>query len=172
MRTPKLAILAGIISLFSSSWAMAQSKTFEDWFVTKAKNGDTVAGVFVEDGSQQRFLGARCFVDTKSCLHILVTGTKCEDKMKIAILMNAKSGSALINATCSVNGSRHELLLSPYDSVRSGLTSGDMVGFAIPLESGSFRAVRFSLKGAVDALNYGEEQLTPTKSSKGDSVTL
>jgi hypothetical protein len=172
MRTPKSAILVGIISLFSASWAMAQSKTFEDWFVTKAKNGDTVAGVFVEDGSQQRFLGARCFVESKKCVHLLVTGTRCDDNMKIPMLMNAKTGSALINATCHVNGSRYELLLSPYDSVRSGLTSGDMVGFALPLESGQFRVIRFSLKGAVDALNYGEEWIPPSKSSKGDSTTL
>lgn len=148
----------------------AETQKFGDWAVMSATDGsgDTIAATFIDSGT--KYLAVRCFAATSQCMHVLVTGSRCEDGSSYPMLLNGSTGAATIDGVCSLNGTTHELLLTPFDKVRTAINGSGVLGVAIPMESGAFSAVRFSLNGSKRALEHGEKTLRAPK--KTGSMTF
>lgn len=149
------AIFLSAVGLIGNVHAQA---TFDDWFVINANDtsGDVIAATST-DGTGKELLGFRCFAKTQECVHVLIANTACEENGEYPMLLNAASGSSMITGVCYKTSSSDQLLLKPYDSIRTLVQRGSgVLGFAIPMQSGAFKAVRFSLKGSTAATAAAE----------------
>lgn len=158
MNKPFRYLLCALGVLFVSvGSAHAQRENIGDWMVMMAEDGsgDTIAGTTIDDGD--KYLAVRCFAENSNCIHVLVTGATCEEGSTYPLLLNGRDGAAHIEGICSVNDGTYEYLIRPFDAIRSALNGSGMVGVALPMESGAFKAVRFSLKGSTAAIKKGEE---------------
>lgn len=153
--------------------AHAQRENIGDWMVMMADDGsgDTIAGTTIDDG--EKYLAVRCFAENSNCIHVLVTGASCDEGSTYPLLLNGRDGAAHIEGICSVNDGTYEYLIKPFDAIRNALNGSGMVGVALPMESGAFKAVRFSLKGSTAAIKKGEEWvLRGTGGSRTGSSTF
>jgi hypothetical protein len=71
-----------------------------------------------------------------------------------------------MDAVCGINGANHELYLTKYDEIHETLKKGNNIGFAIPMESGQFKVVRFNLNGSDKAMDYVEKKTAEVKSGE------
>lgn len=151
-------LLSGLCALMlSAGTAHAQRENIGDWMVMMAEDGsgDTIAGTTIDEG--EKYIAVRCFAENSNCIHVLVTGARCDEGATYPLLLNGRDGAAHIEGICSVNDGTYEYLIKPFDAIRSALNGSGMVGVALPMESGAFKAVRFSLKGSSAAIKKGEE---------------
>ena len=131
--------------------AHAQSSMWQKIAATNKR--DHIAYTVGKDDPKQ-LLAVRCFQESKKCLVVLSMGTQCEDKAFYPLLLNSDAGALHIRGFCTVNEGRFEYILSPYDQVSQILyTAKGVLGIATPLEDGAFRAYRFNLYGAKDAID-------------------
>ncbi len=146
-----------LLMLLVGGIAQAQERTFGDWYVIRSDNGDMVA-VTLENGTQYE-LGYRCFKQLGQCAHVLVADIDCTDGHMYPVLVNSDYASLSMNALCENNTStgKAELVLSEFDSIHKIMEKGNIVGFAIPMANGLFKVVRFSLRGANDAMKYASD---------------
>lgn len=152
--------------------AAAQSARFDDWFVINADDhsGDIIAGTVTEGGNE--ILGYRCFVSNGRCVYVLMAQTTCEGTNEYPMLLNSNAGSALVRGACLKTSKQDQLVLQPYKPIESALREGSgMVGFAIPMASGAFLAVRFSVHGGAAAIQEAENKVVQKRRSLGDNPT-
>jgi hypothetical protein len=139
---------AGVLGLSS---AHAQSSLWQT--ISASNKKDAIAYTVGKDDSKQ-ILAVRCFQDSKKCAVVLSMSTQCEDKAFYPMLINSDSGALHIRGFCTVNEGRYEYILSPYEQVSQILYSGKgTLGIATPLDDGAFRAYRFNLYGAKEAMD-------------------
>jgi hypothetical protein len=147
-----------LISLLVAHTSLAQSQ-FGDWFVISAddKSGDVIAATGT-DGKE--LLGYRCFIADSVCRYVLLSNVTCDAGGRYPMLLNAEAGSALVTGHCHKNNATDQLLLQPYKPIEEALQAGGtgMLGFAIPMASGAFKAVRFSIKGGGSAILEAERR--------------
>lgn len=148
--------------LVVSGNAGAGTTRFGDWFVVRSDNGDQVAGT-VKDGGT-KLLGYRCYKSLNKCTHILDLDISCENGRRYPVLVNSDYHSLSMPAVCYNENGRSELLLPKFDSIHTILQKARVVGFAVPMNSGLFKVVRFSLDGSSEAMRDAEEVI-------GDSST-
>lgn len=124
------------------------------WLQTSANDnsGDQVAGTFSNDGKS--YLVSRCFKSLNKCAIVISAPTKCEKDAEYPMLINSDDGSYHATGICRFNENKYEYILMPYSNILKMIDKDNgNIGFAMPLESGEFRAYRFSLLGAKKALN-------------------
>ena len=142
--------------------ALAQSSMWQT--IAAANKKDQIAFTVGKDDNKQ-VLAVRCFRDSKKCAVILSMGTQCEDKAVYPMLINSDAGALQIRGFCTVNEGRYEYILSPYDQVSQILYTGKgVLGIATPLEDGAFRAFRFNLFGAKDAIDVVSSKIKESDS--------
>jgi hypothetical protein len=142
--------LAAFIGLCLAGQAHADKS---DWLVVAAndKSGDYIAATVADNDKD--FLAYRCFKELQLCSIALRSTIKCEDKAKYPMLVNSDSGSFAIEGTCTLNKGNYEHILTPYIQIRDVLVKGEGIfGIAIPMASGEFKAIRFKLRGASEAM--------------------
>lgn len=145
-------ILAAFISLILpvAAYSESFSRTIGDWTLS------------VDDGYAEAFTsnsagsGFGYFCTAKACIYYVHSDSTCVDKSTIPALINAESGAVATDLTC-----RHleekNLLVVDYKVIESTTASGQLIGFAIPMADGQFRAIRFSLNGYAAATKAAEE---------------
>lgn len=103
----------------------------------------------------------------------IVTSSACTPGAKYPMMINSAVSAAAVTTECAklqgINPSRGDTynVFSEFGVVRSAYESGGEIGFAIPLESGAFRVLRFSTKGATQAIRGAmtlPEKRKPAKS--------
>ncbi len=144
------------LALFTSL-AQAEEVTFGDWTVVRADNGDLVALTGQDDFS--KVLAYRCLKELDRCLHVLIADVQCEDGSVYPVLVNAEYSALSMNTLCSENDGRYELVLTEFDLIHEILLKSHVVGIAVPMASGKFKVVRFSLNGSTKAMTYAETML-------------
>jgi len=152
----KTAILL-IAGLFLCSVAKAEEKRFGDWFVVRADNGDMVAGTQQDNFSKA--LVYRCFKELNKCAHVLIADIKCDDGYTYPVLVNSEHSALSMNTLCSDNDGKSELILTEFDQIHEIIQKSNVVGIAVPMASGQFKVVRFSLNGSSKAMSYAEGKL-------------
>lgn len=160
----KTTTVAIALLLSSTANAVEIVKSFGAWSVIKSNdNLDLIAATTNDSGN---YIGFRCFSLEKKCIHVLSANTNCQDGGTYPILINSDYASLSMDAICGVNGSNHELYLTKYDEIHNLLKKGSTIGFAIPMESGQFKVVRFSLGGSEKAMDYVERNTAKMKTGE------
>lgn len=164
-----LAVIAA--ALVFSTHAEAQSRRIADWTVDITA---TYAEAFTGNASGSTF-GLYCF-GADDCLFYVDTRTTCNEGAETPLLVNASSGSTYVIGTCRIvrlsSQTRYLNTIRDADMV-TAISSGRVIGFAIPLLSGDFRVIRFSLDGAVGASNAVSralDRIKPRTAPLRDSV--
>lgn len=168
-----MRVLTGLIflQLFCSTAFASGVETYGDWGVLVAGNGDGVA--YTAPGTNfDLALGYRCYAASKKCIHFVQPKINCDVGRKYPLLINTDSGAEVSTGVCvqAANG-KYELFLSQYDLIHKILQDNKVIGIAIPLESGAFKAVRFSLNGSKKAMNRAAEIVLHHESKKPSAKT-
>ncbi|MDH1054434.1 hypothetical protein [Aquipseudomonas alcaligenes] len=162
MKKTAIALFAIVFPITAS--AVDIVKSFGSWVVIKSENNQDLIAVTANDSGN--FIGFRCFSSSKTCVHVLSANTSCEENAKYPILINSDYTSMSMDAICGINGANHELYLTKYDEIHETLKKGNNIGFAIPMESGQFKVVRFNLNGSDKAMDYVEKKTAEVKSGE------
>lgn len=132
------------------------AQSFGRWAVVDAddQSGDAIA-LTATDSKFRQALGYRCFRTSQECVFVLIAGTACSEESSYPMLLNSSSGASLVTGTCfQGEGLKNQLVLKPHDEIKDSITSSSgLVGIAIPMASGEFLAVRFSVEGADRAIS-------------------
>lgn len=160
-----IALIAAVLPFSSFS-----QTNYADWFIVNAddQTGDVIAATGTESGKE--LLAYRCFIESGNCMYVLMSGNRCNKDAEYPMLVNAPGGSALVTGVCHHSPTTHQLILSPFKVIEDSMKSATgLVGFAIPLESGAFRAVRFSIRGAIAATQEAEERANLRRKARSGS---
>lgn len=119
---------------------------YQNWIVDSGP--ETTEAYTANDSNSS--LGLFCGGST--CVFYLNPNLNCQPNTKNAVLMNSSSQSAAITMQCTLVGKHYFQILDPFDQVLNAVKSGGNIGFAVALQGGAFSVYRFSLNGAVPAL--------------------
>lgn len=156
-----------MMSLSGSVWADKQN--IGDWIVD-VQPGLSEAYTGNDSGSVFGFL---CSAD--SCSAYLDVNSQCDENSSIPMLINAESGSAYVTAKCthfSQAGSVRYISVIDDKQIATVISSGAAIGFAIPMLSGEFKVVRFSLDGALRAADLAVDAAKASKVKRFEDVRL
>lgn len=92
------------------------------------------------------------FCSGEKCLFYLQQGLKCDPGTKYSVLMNSQAVSTALSMECTLIGGNLFQILDPFEAVLRATQAGEMIGFAVALQSGAFAVNRFSLAGAKPAI--------------------
>lgn len=147
-------ICALAVALFLGTGVSAEEKWFGDWAVI-SDGSDMVAATQRDNFS--KVLAYRCFNALGKCVHVLIAGTVCDDGHTYPVLVSSEHSALSMNTICSMNDGRGELILTEYDLIHAIIQKSQTIGIAVPMTSGQFKVVRFSLKGSSQAMDYAEK---------------
>lgn len=135
----------------------APQETYGDWKAFRLDTGAYMATVQNDAGS---VLATLC---TGSTCHVVVNPhISCDPGSKYPALVNAPSSAFAVTFLCEKLG---DLLVYsvPLDTVMSDAMSiGGVLGVAMPMASGEFKAARFSLTGSARATARIQQLATDT----------
>jgi len=92
------------------------------------------------------------FCGGTTCVFYLKPNLNCIPNTKNAVLLNTGHTSAAIGMQCTLVGNYYFQILDNFDVVFNAAKTGDTVGFAVALQGGAFSVTRFSLQGAIPAI--------------------
>jgi hypothetical protein len=100
-----------------------------------------------------RILGQYCYYDEESCMYLVSFGTTCDEGAEYTALANTNNGAYSLNLICGHEYKKQNVFyVTPFKEIDSIVKDASIIGFALPLESGSFKVVRFSLRGSTYAI--------------------
>ena len=136
-----------LLILFISRLSIVDDQKYGDWLVMQS-NEFSIAKTVNDSGS---VVGMICSPNGNNRSPYLPLDISCEDKSVNPMMMNSKTGSLPVAATCSKIGEALFLIFNDYQSIQYAFESGGEIGFAIPMADGKFKVVRFSTTGAIPA---------------------
>jgi len=140
----KNLIALGLLML--SMVAHAEKLASQNWVVDM--NGQTNEAYTANDSKSS--FGVFC--SGEKCLFYLHQALKCEPGAKYSVLMNSQAVSTALSMECTQIGGNLFQILDPFEAVLKATQAGEMIGFAVALQSGAFAVTRFSLAGAKPAI--------------------
>lgn len=152
--------------------ALADRQKVGDWLVDV---GENYTEAFTSNDSGSTF-GLFCL--SESCSFYFDVNTRCEDDEQTFVLINAESGAAYVNVKCVIFHTEkvvRYLNVAQDIAIANSITQGNIIGIAIPMISGNFKVVRFSLNGAMVATKKAFDKsktLRKTGSSTGRDKLL
>lgn len=145
------ALVLAAIALLSVS-AFAQPKKFGLWEMQTAGE----LGEAYTTNPSDSTLGLLCSSGFSNCKAYLDVNLGCEEGAKYPALFSGAEGAANIELSCYAWKTKTKtrfVYMLPVDYLVSALKSDKQIGFAFPLaEAGEFKAVRFGVTGAVEAV--------------------
>ena len=145
---PFRLLVTGVIALFLANSAYAAEKWIsQNWVLDKTGQNHEA---YTINESKSSF-GVFCSGEKR--LFYLHQGLNCTPGAKYSVLMNSLSVSTAIRMECSQIGGNLFQILDPFDAVYQAVGTGQMIGFAVALQSGAFAVNRFSLLGAKPAID-------------------
>lgn len=106
------------------------------------------------------------FCGGSTCVFYPNPNLNCQPNSKNAVLMNSATQSASIAMQCTLVGKHYFQILDPFEQVLSAVKSGGHIGFAVALQGGAFSVYRFSLNGALPALQRTLDESAKKRLSK------
>ena len=126
--------------------AQAQKLASQNWIVDL--NGQKNEAYTANDSKSS--FGVFC--SGEKCLFYLHQALKCDPGAKYSVLMNSQAISTALSIECTQIGGNLFQILDPFEAVLKATQTGEMIGFAVALQSGAFAVTRFSLAGAKPAI--------------------
>jgi hypothetical protein len=150
MKQLKLLAISRVLLLaalaFLAFSAQAEKLASQNWV---ADLNDQTNEAYTANDSQSSF---GVFCSGEKCLFYLHQALKCEPGTKYSVLMNSQTISTALSMECAQIGGNLFQILDPFDAVLKATQTGELVGFAVALQSGAFAVTRFSLVGAKPAI--------------------
>lgn len=169
-----LKLLLFLIFSATSCFA-AETVKFKDWEVG-AGDGFVYAGTMNKNNN---LLGQFCYGEDEGCYYIVTFDAACNPGDTYPVLINSNLGASSKQVVCDTELSEQGLYkyYIAYEEIDDLVQTAKSIGFAIPMQSDQFKAVRFSLDGASDAIDFMHnvvEQATepPAEEEKKDSITF
>ncbi|MGV0963532.1 MAG: hypothetical protein ACOYBT_06540 [Polynucleobacter sp.] len=152
------------LSMLLHGEAFANEKiSYQNWAVEFG--AETTEAYTANDSNSS--LGIFCGGST--CVFYLNPNLNCQPNTKNAVLLNGSAISAAIGMQCTLVGRHYFQILDSFDLVLNSLKAGDNIGFAVALQGGAFSVYRFSLSGALPAIQRALDEASkknPTKPSQ------
>lgn len=137
---------------------------YGDW-IAEVVDDTTIASTTNDSGNA---LFRVCGLTTRLCSWGIRTVDSCVEGDTYDALVASTSSGQAVELKCLGKDKRGNWLQIPnYDAMNAYSDRDDYVGFAIPLESGHFRVVRFSLKGSKTAIADAEAVAADTRAPQG-----
>ena len=164
--------LRNVILIISCSFAIdLYAATQNEWFtIFDDKTGDHIAAVLADNGDD--ILAYRCFKKEQLCTVAIRSKIKCEDGATYPMLINSPQGSFMIEGVCTISSTKnYDQVLTPYKQISDLLYSGEgVLGFAIALKDGEFKAIRFNLTGATKKMTEIWQKVKKSGNSKNSDT--
>lgn len=137
------------ISVLLTSNALA-AEVIKDWSWSV---GDNYAWAATINKSGDIF-GQYCYYDSGHCLYLIATNSACNEDSKYPILTNSPSGAFSNSLFCKtkVNREQYSYIVNNFDQIDEVVKEDAYLRFAIPMESGKFKTMTFSLLGSKKAI--------------------
>lgn len=102
-----------------------------------------------------QMLGQFCYPEKGSCLYAVGFDTTCDEGDSYPALVNSDAGTANITLKCGgdLEDGANLMLVEDFDQLDALIRKSKRIGFALPMQGDEFKAVRFSLRGSVPALD-------------------
>jgi len=124
----------------------AQTTRYGDW-QAELSASSTMAETFTVNQSGSIF-GFICSASVNRCTYYISAHTTCDPGSTSTILINTDAGALTSTITCTKFGDNYYNAVQNTDILDKGITTSSNLGIAIPMKSGEFKVVRFSLVGA------------------------
>lgn len=165
----KLFIIGVMLQI--SSVVTAEPQISKDWVWDLSGNEYVYAATLNSDG---RILGQYCYFSDSSCVYLVSLGITCESGSEYPSILNSNAGVTDVRLIC---GHKYQgenvFFIKPFDDVDNLIKQASNVGFAVAMEEGTFKVVRFSLSGstyAIEMMRLGAEMLNEKKSNSKQKV--
>lgn len=144
------------------------AEQYGDWSVDKSIPGVQIANTKNDSDST---LGVICLVVTKDCSAYMLSNNGCDENSTYPMMINSTVGAFPITSVCTQIEKLKILVINEFDNAKNAFESGGEIGFAVPLNDGKFKVVRFSTSGAVAAIKNAMLLPVASKSSlKKDEI--
>lgn len=149
-------VLAAVAFMVSVS-AFAELKYNKDWMWDSTGDDFSYAATITSSG---RILGQYCYLDSDSCIYTVSLGITCQEEESYPVLINSDTGVIKADMICGhkISNSNYAFYIKPFDAIDLKVRSASNIGFAVAMESGKFKVVRFSLSGSTYAIESMREE--------------
>ena len=159
-------ILFGLCIFIFSRFIFAEAQISKEWHWDLSSSDEYAYAATVN--SDGRVLGQYCYYSDSSCVYLVRLGIICEADSEYPSILNSDAGAADVRLICGheIDG-ENVFFINPFDDVDNIVLSASTVGFAVALEEGTFKVVRFSLSGsthAIKMMRLGAELIQGEKS--------
>ena len=141
-----IKILFALFLILLTVGAQGEKLVSQNWVVDL--NGQSNEAYTANDSNSS--FGVYCAGE--KCLFYLHQALKCDPGTKYSVLMNSQTISTALSMECTQIGGNLFQILDPFEAVLKATQAGEVIGFAVALQSGAFAVTRFSLAGAKPAL--------------------
>ncbi|PLX98412.1 MAG: hypothetical protein C0623_12110 [Desulfuromonas sp.] len=154
---------------FTGSFSYSEGEQFKDWMVDFSDAGFIYAATISDTGN---VFGQYCFIETEHCVYLIGMKTACKKDSEYPVLINSDKGAYNTSFICGGYLSKidkYQYYFSDFDLIDKAAKKGNLIGFALPLQSDRFKVVRFSLRGSADSINFMRDAVSQLfKSRKQD----
>lgn len=141
----------------------AEIKANKDWFWDTSKQDFAYAATANDEG---HILGQYCYYANGTCVYVVTLGIKCSQGAEYPALINSNIGAMEVRLVCGhKTGNEYAFYLKSFKSIDDAVRQARYLGFAVAMDSGKFKVVRFSLSGST----YAIEMMRALASQKGPS---
>ena len=149
MRTIWLAALVCI-----ATTAHADRHSVGDWSYGANPSEEVFeAGTTASDGEVS--LSQVCLV-SEPCFYLVNFDVTCESDSQMPALVNTDIGALSVTLLCTdtkADDGTNYMVVMPFEKFDEAIRGAKRLGFVMPMENDEFHAVRFSLRGAVRAID-------------------
>ncbi|GAA5317318.1 MAG: hypothetical protein AseanaTS_25230 [Candidatus Pelagadaptatus aseana] len=130
--------------------ALAEPKLSKDWAWDLSGSDYAYAATHNAEG---RVLGQYCYFNEGACFYQVSLGVTCNKGAQYPSILNSSSGAAEVRLVCShrQNGD-NVFVVAPFEGVDKLVKEASDLGFAVAMEQGQFKVIRFSLSGSEHAI--------------------
>lgn len=152
-------VILFMVCIYASLQAKAVEliKEFGSWSVFINKKGGETAALTMN--AAQNVLSYRCSANFQMCLYRLDAKIECEHSNQYPMLASTGDNAYPISGYCDSSSNGNYLDLTPVKEIDQLVKQGSVIGFAIPMESGMFKVIRFKLDGSTKAIEFAEVSL-------------
>jgi len=138
------------ILLLLSFCAIADTFQIKDW-MWGHENERYLFAVTVN--ADNHTFGQYCYLDSKACVYLLITGIVCREGSKLTALINSDKGAKEVELLCRINSSGNSVyMVTPFDLIDIVTRQANYIAFAVPTSEADFQVARFSLAGSAHAI--------------------
>ena len=153
LRRVTFAVLFASLSVCQANDKLA----YQNWAV---ESGPDSTEAYTANESTSSF---GLFCGGTTCVFYLKQNIHCAPNTKNAVLLNTGLTSAAIGMQCTLVGNYYFQILDNFDVVFNAIKTGESIGFAVALQGGAFSVARFSLQGAIPAIQKTIDEATRKK---------